>query len=93
LDSSDFDLTSDKVDLDFHSTSTFMRLYGSLIKSFKTPVVYSTQVAMNLGFKTLFNREFASIQSNYEKVFSTYLIKTFFNIIPVVGQDITIPEE
>lgn len=93
MDSSKFDLNSDQVDIELRSDSNLMKIYGTFIKTFKTPIVYSTQVSLNMGFKTLFNRELASIQSDYQKVFSSYIIETFFNILPVVGQEIYIPHE
>ena len=55
LDSSHFELNSDHIDIDLISDNVLMKMYASFIKTFKTPVVYSTQVAMNLGFTTLFN--------------------------------------
>jgi hypothetical protein len=42
LDSSKFDLDSDRVEIDLITESTIMKLYGEFIKTFKTPIVFST---------------------------------------------------
>jgi hypothetical protein len=42
LDSSKFDLDSDKVDIGLTSDNILMKMYGEFIQAFKTPIVFST---------------------------------------------------
>ena len=95
LDSSNFDLNSDFVDIDLRTQDIFMKIYGEFVRAFKAQIVWTTQTSLNLVFNPLFNTEIAAIQSDFDfqKRFSSFVIETFFNVLPVIGQQIQIPSD
>jgi hypothetical protein len=92
LEESSFVLNDEKIYLSMRSQSTIGKAENKLLQTFKGTFINIMEKTLNKEFTKILNKETAELQSNHKGAFSTALIASLVNMLPVES-DVTIPHD